>query len=136
MGAQDIPAEHSAIGECASEYRQSEHRHHAEETAPPAPARDIIVIMIGAVSSANRDGLDICVVAVADLHGSSLRDPVERLRSRPAPAHLLRKGLILDNRNTILPERPSPSSALHSKTSITCDFFYGHFPISDVIRFA
>jgi hypothetical protein len=66
VGAQGIiPAEHCAVGECASEYRQSDHRHHDEETAPPAPARDIIVIMIGAVSSANRDGLDICVVAVS-----------------------------------------------------------------------
>ena len=35
-----------------------------ERTAPPARPRDIIVIMIGAVSSANRDGLDICVVAL------------------------------------------------------------------------
>ena len=37
---------------------------HDEETATPARARDIIVIMIGAVSSANRDGLEICVVMV------------------------------------------------------------------------
>jgi hypothetical protein len=59
-----ILAEHGAVGKCASEYRQSEHRHHDEETAPPAPAPDIIVIAIGAVSAANRDGLNICVVAV------------------------------------------------------------------------
>jgi hypothetical protein len=59
-----IPAEHYAVGECASEHRQSEHRHHDEETAPPARARDIIVIMIGAVSSANRDGLNIRVVVI------------------------------------------------------------------------
>jgi hypothetical protein len=59
-----IRAEESAVGKCAREHRQSQHRHHDEETATPARARDIIVIMIGAVSSANRDGLDICVVMV------------------------------------------------------------------------
>ena len=59
-----IPAEEGAVGKCAREHRQSQHRHHDEETATPARARDIIVIMIGAVSSANRDGLDICVVMV------------------------------------------------------------------------
>ena len=57
-------AEESAVGKCAREHRQSQHRHHDEETATPARARDIIVIMIGAVSSANCDGLDICVVMV------------------------------------------------------------------------
>jgi hypothetical protein len=64
-----IPAQHYAVGECASEHRQSEHRHHDEETAPPVRARNIIVIVIGAVSSANRDGLNICVVAVTERGG-------------------------------------------------------------------
>jgi hypothetical protein len=58
------PAEHGAVGKCAREHRQSQHRHQDEETVPPARAWDIIVIMIGAVSFANRDGLDIGVVAV------------------------------------------------------------------------
>ena len=47
-----------------NEHGQSQHRHHGEETAPPPRARDIILIMISAVSSANRGGLDISVVAV------------------------------------------------------------------------
>ena len=39
-------------------------RRHDEKTAPRARAQDIIVIMIGAVSSADRDSLDICFVAI------------------------------------------------------------------------
>ena len=39
----------------------------------------------------------------------SLRYPVDRLRTRAAPADLLMRGLILDSRNTVLLERPSPA---------------------------
>ena len=60
----DITKERIALGKCARDHRQSQHCHHDEETATPARARDIIVMMIGAVSSANCDGLDICVVMV------------------------------------------------------------------------
>ncbi len=54
-------------------------------------------------SRSGRSGRDR---ARAGLHGSSLRDPVGRLRAWPAPAHLLMTGLILDSKNTILLERP------------------------------
>jgi hypothetical protein len=77
------PAEHGAVGEYASEHRQSQHRYHDEETAPPAQARDIIVIMIGAVSFANRDGLDIGVVAVIGRGGQEYRCLSARQSRRP-----------------------------------------------------
>jgi hypothetical protein len=62
--SEHIPTEQAAIGNCAGEHRKGQHRHHDEETAPPARAREITAIMIGAVSSPNRDDLDICVVPV------------------------------------------------------------------------
>jgi glutathione S-transferase len=66
-----IPAEHDAMDQCAngSQHHQSQHRHRDDETAPPARPRNLIVIVIGAVSSANRDGLDIGVVAVIGRRG-------------------------------------------------------------------
>ena len=79
-----VTAEHGAVGKCACKHRQSQHRHHDEETAPPARARDIIIIiMIGAVSSANRDGLNICVVAVIGRGGQEYWSLSARQSRRP-----------------------------------------------------
>ena len=49
--------------------------------------------------------------AQAALHGSSLQDPVGRLRAWPAPAHLLMTGLTFERKNTSLLERPCQPAA-------------------------
>ena len=61
-----IRTKHGTVAKRAhgSQYRQSQNGHCEDETAPPA--QEIIVVMTRAVTSANRSGLDICVVAVID----------------------------------------------------------------------